>query len=319
VLAGLFAAVGIRSYLEKPEAPPQQPPKEAAKPEAIKVPIAAVDLPADRAVTPLDVMIVTVTKQELKEKYHVERGMVVTSLHSITNRYLAKPVKQGQPFVTTDFYLEGTTPSVAKKLQPGFRAIRVQVPATREAGVQKGMFVDVFFRSHARPAKGDQLATPEKTITLLKHVEVIDAERPAAPRHGKGEAATTTPKKPLYFTLSVPEASADSFSVVEGRGELWLVPTPSNDKAKSDGAGTEVANADTLAELLGVKPKAAPPAPFETAVYSQGRLKINRFMNNKQLANHSTYDDTVRERGNGKPTGDDESNTPLPPAPGKVQ
>ena len=96
----------------------------------------------------------------------------------IIDRRLKKPIKQGQPFLTTDFYLEGTGPSIAKMLQPGFRAIRVQVPDTREAGVQPGMYVDVMFRANARPAKAGQLAIPEKTLTLLRHIEVLEAERP---------------------------------------------------------------------------------------------------------------------------------------------
>ena len=111
-----------------------------------------------------------------------------------------------------------------------------------------GMRVDVMFRANARPAKAGQLAIPEKTLTLLRHVEVLEADRPLR----VGRAGARAPEKQqLMFTLAVPEAKADMFGIIEGRGEVWLVPTPAQGKEAADGAGAEVANAATLAESAG--------------------------------------------------------------------
>ena len=122
-----------------------------------------------------------------------------------------------------------------------------------------------------------------KTITLLRHVEVLNAERPAAP----GAAAKP---KPLLVTLAVPEDKVDFFSIIEGRGDLWLVPTPLKDTA--DGGGEAVANASTLAELLGIqapqlRPALPAPPPFQTAIYRRGRVQINQFADGRLLASHA--------------------------------
>lgn len=280
VLAGLAAVWGVRSYLAQEEEVPAVAEKPA-QPQVIRLPLAAQDLPADRVVAQGDLIHLTLTKRQILERFKgADLDQMLKLDRSIVNHRLKVPIKGGHPFLTTAFYLYGAGPSIAKKLQPGFRAIRIQVPNTREASVQPGMYVDVMFRANARPAKAGQPATPEKTLTLLRHIEVIEAERP--PAVGSRRAVA---RKPLLYTLAVPEAKADMFGVIEGRGELWLVPTPASETAK--GAGAEVASASTLADLLGIKPPQPPPPPFETAIYRRGHVQINKFVDGKLLASHT--------------------------------
>lgn len=278
VLAGLAAAYGVRTYMLQEEAAAPAVEKTAA-PKIIKLPVASQDLPTDRVIARGDVVELPLTLEQIKARFKgIETDQTLISAARIVGRRLTKPLAQGQPFLTTAFYLEGATPSVSKKLQPGYRAIRVAVSDTHEAGVQSGMHVDVLFRAAARPAKGSQPAIPEKTVTLLRRVEVINAERP--------DAKGATAKKPILFTLAVPEDKADMFGVIEGRGEVWLVPTPAKDNGSHD-SGSAVANAETLAELLGLQAPKKPVPPFETAIYRRGNIQINKFANGKLLARHS--------------------------------
>jgi Flp pilus assembly protein CpaB len=286
ILAGLVAAWGLRVYLTAPDEVKQAPPPQPAKQRMF---LAGTDLPADRVITSHDVIQVGVTNEEFQRRFGtIKKEQILMAMRAIVGRCLKTPVKQGQPFLITDFYLEGTGPSISKKLQPGYRAVRVQVTDVREAGVQPGMFVDVMFRANARPAKNGQPAIPEKTLTLLRHIEVLEAEKP--------KAKTGQSKKPMLVTLAVPEQKEDMFGVIAGRGDLWLVPTPTKEAA--DGAGGDIANAETLAQLLGIKPRPRPPKPFETAIYHRDRVKINRFIDGK-LVSIGTINEGIRdwERG----------------------
>jgi Flp pilus assembly protein CpaB len=289
VVAGLAAAYGVRTYMIQEEAaPPAQEKVAAAK--IIRLPVASQDLPADRVITRGDLVELPMTMDQIKARFKgLDAAQTPLSRAGIIGRRLAKPLAQGQPFSTTGFYLEGSTPSISKKLQPGYRAIRIAVSDTHEAGVQPGMHVDVVFRATAHPAKAGQPAIPEKTLTLLHRVEVINAERP--------DAKATT-KKPMLFTLAVPEDKADMFGVIEGRGEVWLVPTPAKDKDGSNNSGSAVANAETLAGLLGLK-VTKPVPPFETDIYRRGHIQVNKFVDGKLLARHSidagtSFDEEVK-------------------------
>jgi Flp pilus assembly protein CpaB len=276
VLAGLVVAYGVRMMLTpEAEAPP---PAEAAAPPMMKVPVAVTDLPADRLVTGNDFTVMSLTAQQFKERFKgIEADQIILSTQNILHRRLREPIKRLQPFIATKFYLDGMGPSIAKKLQPGYRAIRVQVPQAREGGVLIGMSVDVMFRAKAQPAKKDQLAIPEKTLTLLRHVDVINIERPNSRSQGRDS---------LLYTLAVPESKVDMFSIIEGRGDLWLVPMPTKGQENAVAANTEVANAETLAGLLGIKaPQPAPP-PFQTEIYERGRRTVNTFVDGRLASNH---------------------------------
>lgn len=281
VVAGLAAAYGVRAYLnQEVEVPPK--PK---RPAPLQVLLAATDLPADRVLDGHDIVQVPMSRQRFNRRFkQLNPEQVILNASGIISRCLKKPVKRGQPFLTSDFYLDGTGPSVANMLKPGFRAIRVQVPGTRQAGVQAGMNVDVMFRADARPAKAGQLAIPEMTLTLLRHIQVLVAELPSPP-------TATMARQKLLYTLAVPEASADMFGIIEGRGDVWLVPTPPTGAASG---GIEVGNAETLAQLLGIKPRQGPPAPFQTDIYRRGHLHVNRFASQRWVPGQGTHEGAER-------------------------
>jgi pilus assembly protein CpaB len=271
ILSGLIAAAGVHSYLAGLEEQPLPPPP--VPPEMRNVPVAATDLPTDRVITKYDIITLRMTLERFKERYpKLDPSQVLNTLPSIVNRQLKEPVKRGEPFPATKFYLAGTGPSISQKLQPGFRAIRVQVPVTREASVRPGMFVDVYFRTKQKLAKPGQLAIPEKTLTLLKNIEVLDSDRPGSLGKASGRS-----KNFWYFTLAVPETKADFFSIIEDRGDLWLIPTPAGGDEPDDGSSMEVADIATLSELLGIALPRQPPPPFETVIYRRDHIQTNKF------------------------------------------
>jgi Flp pilus assembly protein CpaB len=292
LVAALAAAWGIRSYTAQEEAPP---PKSIVAPPApiTKVLVAIADLPADRVIMMGDITQLPLNRQ-LKERLNgLDPDQIMANLRGIIGRRLKEPIKSGQPFLSTKFYLEGTGPSIMSKLRPGFRAMRVQVPDTREGGVETGMYVDVLFRAHPRRAQAGQPAIPEITKTLLQHIEVLKAERPTPRGAGaKSEPPLSVSKKSVLVTLAVPEEKADVFSVVEGRGALWLVPVPAQAQEPATGADVPLPRPLTLAALLGIKPPPPPvkpleppkpPPPFETAIYRRDNMRVNKFIDGKLL------------------------------------
>lgn len=282
VMAGLATAYGIRAYFEsqKEEVVAEE---EKPEPKKIKYLLAGTDLPADRVVRNLDVMPIPMTRKEFRKRFpECKDEAVIKSPKGIVNRRLKKPVKEGQPFLTTDFYLQGTGPSITDKLKPGFRAIPLRVPISREANVRTGMLVDVMFRANPRSKSVGQPPIPEKTVTLLRNIEVIDTERESST--GPAEAQKEKAKKTMLFTLAVPERQAAIFGVIEGRGEVWLVPTP-EDEATA-GSGDSDLTADTLAELLGIRWE-KPAPPFKTVIYRRGNRDVNRFVDGELVAKGS--------------------------------
>jgi pilus assembly protein CpaB len=315
VVAGLAAAYGVRSYMTQPEATPPAPVVKPAPPKPLRVPVASEDLPADRVVAPGDIVTLTLTPQSPKQVRARFKGLppdqILASARSIVRRRLKKPVKQGQPFLTTDFYLEGVSPPITSKLQPGFRAIRVEVPDDREGGVQPGVYVDVLFRAKPRKAQAGQPAIPEMTVTLLRSLEVLEVDHPKTGRRSgvRGESPPDVPKKSVLVTLAVPAEKADVFGVVDGAGELWLAPTPGRDKQAAGGAEAPLPRPLTLAALLGVKPPkpkpiplapTPPPPPFETAIYRRDNMHINKFVDGKLLVGHIPRQPTSRAQQKSK-------------------
>jgi Flp pilus assembly protein CpaB len=315
IVAGLAAAYALRVYLTPPEVPPAAKP---TPPRMMTVPLASENLPANRVIMSGDIVNVKMTEKQFLARFKgINADQVMASGAQIARRRLKEPVKRGQPFLTTNFYLEGIHPGVAGKLQPGFRAIRVEVPDTRDGGVQNGVFVDVLFRAKPQKAEHGQPAIPEMTTTLLRHIEVLTTDYPQ-PRGGgpKGEPPVPPEKKSVIVTLAVPEEKTNIFGIVEGRGELWLVPTPPTAPATapttapttaSEKHTGSVSEPTTLAGLLGIKPIKIirPPPPFETAIYrgSHGP-QINRFIDGKLVLSHTVEHRSVTQDVEGHPGGD---------------
>lgn len=314
ILAGIGAAYAMRVYLTQEEPPPAAKP---APPKILTVPVASSDLPANRVINPGDVFILKITGKQFTERFkgiNPDLVMVMGSAAQIGRRRLKVPIKQGQPFLTTDFYLEGQNQGVAAKLQPGYRAIRVEVPETHEGGIQTGAFVDVFFRAKPQKAEHGQPAIPEMTTTLMRHVEVLRMDFPQ-PRGGgpKGEPKVATDKKSVVVTLAVPEDKANIFGIVDGKGELWITPTPATTPPTADKPGAATPTPTTLAGLLGIKPSPRPVKvlPFETAIYRGNRPpQVNRFVDGKLVMSRIIEHTPTAGQGQGRRAEEPQS---LPP------
>jgi Flp pilus assembly protein CpaB len=279
ILAGLVVAFAVRAYLAQPPEKPAPP-----TPPPMRIPVATTDLPAGRVIAPGDIGTLVLTREQFAAdpRFKGKRG-IMTSPQQIVHRRLKAAVKQEQPFLMGDLHLQGSGPSLSEELGPGYRAIPLRVPHTHEGRVQPGDWVDVVFRVQPRAAKAGQPAIPEKTVTLLEHLKVLEMVSPAGPDTTELRRRET-PRPQTGFsvvTLAVPVEQSDVLATVDGRGELWLVTSPdkgSQQAAIPAGAGPKPT---TLAELLGIQP---PPRPFETAIYRRGHVQINRFVDGRLLS-----------------------------------
>lgn len=265
ILAGLVGAYALRTALMEQETAPEQEP-----PERLSVPVASADLPQGRALSRGDMAILNLTRDQMRE-----RGMpldkTLLSTDMILGRRLKEPIEQGEPFLTTAFYLEGEGPDPTENLKPGYRAVSVQVPEVRGGWVEPGMWVDVIFRL-VDEQRRDERELPEKTVSLISGVEVLSVTRPEVTRL---QAVVGYVSQDPRITLAVTPRQAMALRTVEGYGELSLVPGSQQDAVASlpPDTGQEL----TLEELLGIEPPPEPAQPFITEVYYRGRRNLNVF------------------------------------------
>ena len=139
ILFGLFGVFSVRRALR-----PQ--PREARVARQTTVPLAGRDLEAGREVTMGDVALVRMTREQMKK-----RGidsMFMGDPQQIIGRTLKTAVKRSSTFDTEDFYPDGRGPGIARKLEPGERAMTVMIHDENAimgfAGA--GQLVDVLFR-----------------------------------------------------------------------------------------------------------------------------------------------------------------------------
>ena len=145
-------------------------------------------------------------------------------------------------------FLQGGEPNVSESLQPGYRAVSLEIPAIRGGMTAPGNFVDVLFRSEAQSATSDpRVQIPEATMTLFEGVEVIALEKPQAYRlssrndsldirlaNGRDRVRTTPPR----ITMAVTLQQANILRTVEGRGEITLAPRSVNELVSMTPPGT---------------------------------------------------------------------------------
>src|SRR5215471_18182694 len=175
ILAGLIGAYIIRASLIRPE-------PVVAKPATITIPLASVDLPEGRTVALGDIALVNMPSAQA-EAQGLMGDKTMLEPQQIIGRILKEDLKQGRPFHTDAFYLQGTRYDFTRDLKPGFRAISLQVPKDRGGSLPVGSTVDIMFRSAERkPVSGLQI--PEVTVRLLDAVRIIDVYEPPPPRAG---------------------------------------------------------------------------------------------------------------------------------------
>ena len=254
VLFGLVSAYAVQMHL-RPDPAPEARPAETSVPPNV-VPLASIDLSAGRPLTLGDIMLVRMTREELKRRNFPSDYMI--SPEQIIGRILREPVDRGTPFLTNDLYPEGMGPSVADRLQPGFRAVTVRIENVGAVAgfAGPGTMVDVLFRTQVNAE------LPETTIRLLDGVQVLALGHNMLPGT-RGDGTENT------VTLAVNVQQAAALKVVEGRGRLTLLMRSPNDTKPA-------VHSDplTLEKLLGLPEKLE---PFRAEIYVVGSHRTLTF------------------------------------------
>jgi len=207
LLIGLGGAYVVRQQMNKPGLPPLELASQSTK--NIIVPIAGDDLEAGRVVTFNDIVVRSFTPEAYAKSEFAGKPFMPNTTQ-IIGRTLKEDTVKGGFFSPTDFYPDGFGPSVADRLQAGFRAVTVPIEdiGAVQGFASAGSIVDVLFRSEKT---ADRVAM---TITLLEEVEVLAMDRTLLP----GQSVETTGT----VTLAVTPAQAKSLKVVEGNGMISL-------------------------------------------------------------------------------------------------
>jgi len=266
VLTGLAVIYGLKRSWEQ-----QKPVSVVAKPPMRSVLLASSDLPEGRAIRNSDFFTLSLTNEQFaKREWPV---LMMANGKQLLNRILQKPIKKGQAFEIDAFYPEGTGPNVADRLQPGLRAVSLDVSTS---GVPNqavpGNFVDVIFRSD--PTKDQTI--PEVTRTLFTGVEIL----------GIGDNSTiglrpTLDRKADFQTviLAVSAEQAMRLKATEGHGILSLTL---RQESELDKPNLSVGSL-SLAEVLDLPPPPEPlppvvePMPMTTEFYRRGKRQVNTF------------------------------------------
>ena len=269
VFAVLFGLAGAHVARQQLAGPPVT--QTAAGPEDVElvaVPMAAVDLPAGRTLTTTDILVRRLTWQQIRTRELPREFM--NQVSQLTGRTLRAEVPKGSPFAPEDLYPEGTGPSVAERLKPGFRAVPVTLDGSQaELGLlSPGVGVDVLFRTF------DSDAVPETTVVLLEAVEVLAIGEQTFP--GVRANAVGGGRRTPAVTLACTPAQAAALKVVEGRGAISLVLRGPDDHFGFPGPAPR-----TLESLLDLP---QPPQPVTTQIYRRGRVTTTVFEDGQQVA-----------------------------------
>ena len=144
ILFGLIGAFLLRKSLRSKNVV-QPAPQVRSGPAKVTVPLASRDLESGTQITLDDVALFRLTRAEMKD--HGIKRVFMANPEQIIGKTVAVDLARGSTFDTKDFYAPGTGPGIADKLQPGQRAVTIDVTATSAllgfAGA--GQNVDVLF------------------------------------------------------------------------------------------------------------------------------------------------------------------------------
>jgi len=224
VLVGFIAiAAGlVGAYLVRERSKPQPTVVAETAPVVVEsqiVPLAALELKSGRKISLGDIQISQLTPTQMDEQGIKTAYMADT--RQIIGRVLRKDIEMGATFSPTDFYPEGTGPSIADLLDPGMRAITV--PVNLDAAVAgfatPGTWVDVVFKS--QPFQTEESDNyPAVAVTLLERVRVLAVEEETGEGIRVQDRRQATAKTAV--TLQVSPEGAAALSLVEGKGTLAL-------------------------------------------------------------------------------------------------
>ena len=309
IMAGLVGAYVVRNSLLKP------PVVVSKAPPPVIIPLATSDLPAGRQIAMGDIALVSMSPAMMEERGFA--GMqTMLAPEQIIGRIAKDAVRQGQPFLTTNLYLEGTRHDFTGDLRPGYRAYSLVVAKDKGGALPAGAMVDVLFRTTEKKANSpSERGIPEVTLQLVTAVEVIDVFNPPAPTSTRGAGLDLrTISAPALInptvTLAVTPEQAHKLQAASGRGEITLMARPENERNVAVNY-----RPTSLNDILGIEP---PPqvVVFATEAYRAGSRSVNVYRNDKLAEELSTQPAPRPTPPPADPLDDPLSNSPpMNPAP----
>ena len=192
-LSGAFLA---RQFLLR-QATPTPPERPVAKVELTTVPVATTDLPVNRVICRGDVGAMTFTKEQLSNRKLPP--VYISNATDLMGRIVKRPVKSGAAFSPEDLFPAGTAPTVADDLEPGLRAVTINVSDSGfvDGFAAPGTHVDVLFR--LTPGATDPKGRQPASYTIFQNIRVLAVEKASFP----GTKLDPPVREPIKVTLEV--------------------------------------------------------------------------------------------------------------------
>lgn len=230
VVLGLVAAYAVRRSLET------EPPKPAAavKPEeGVPMVVARVNIAKNTRLTAAHLEVKKVPADQLPEG-----AVQLPSL--LVDRITREPIEAGERIIEDQVLGVGERPGITHKLDPGFRALPIQISAANMSAtlLHVGDLVDVHLTFEDKRPQVGGLATK----TLLRAVRVV-AKGPVSARGGARESASAN-----VITLAVTEEQSNKLITAQRAGTLSV--TLCGDRETVGTTGPVQEHLLTQAELL---------------------------------------------------------------------
>lgn len=251
LLIGLGGAYIVRQQMNKPQVA-RPTPEAAAAPGNITIPVASVSLTPGREVTMNEIAVISLTPEAYAKSVYAKIPYMRDS-RQFMGRVLKTEIKQGDAFLTTSFYPDGSGPGIAELLKPGYRGVSIPIEdvAAVYGFARPGSFVDVLFRSEETEDR------TEVTMTLLERVQIL------AVKHNTLSDQSVELSSDGTVTLAVTPSQAKVLKVVEGRGMLSL--TLRNPDDESDIMPVDLNSPDAVRATAGLLKGTTPVRHGDTA------------------------------------------------------
>lgn len=252
LLVGLGAAA-VAKYAgvfdkKEPPAPPPPPPAD-------KILVARINLYEDIAVTADQVSVREISADESRYfkmqygdnwKTKLMPPLVMTAHLLIPKRNIGAD----QPLFRADFQDSNLPDSLSNRLEPGTRAVTIQVSKDKAGGgvIRTGEYVDVLLTTKVGMGVSEE-AKELKTATIARGLKVVMKRNTLWPI-----MQADPDDQPLKFTLQANPYRAALLAYAQTHGDLSLIPVPPPPKMPpgtwSDPTSKEYADEDRRVEMM---------------------------------------------------------------------
>jgi len=191
--------------------------------------VASANLTALDAVTKDNIVEKTLKKSSLPEKYYTDASQII-------GKHLNENMLEGQTFTEGSFPREGSGAFLAAKLDPGMRAINIQL--TSYEGLQgllyPGSYVDVLA---SFKLQGNSVAYDAVSTTLLQSIEVLAVENRvvgSTAEEVEQKQSKVGNKKGPTVTLLVDSKQAEALQLAMKFGQISLTLRNPTDEIDTD-------------------------------------------------------------------------------------